>query len=160
MPHDRILGGKCNSCSIKGRHFKGISKMSIPIMAKGTFAVKGKKSTSEHRKTFFSAEKTGLSVTELPFHSKAPMETFMWGSLLHRLFPRISTILECSATTISFVNLGKLPSGFNPHFPYQAKKLCSLSHRLLWGSNCCETILWKQPSMMPATHSEHNFFFW
>jgi len=37
----------------------------------------------------FSVLRKWLSVTELPFYSKAPMETFMWGSLLCRCFPRI-----------------------------------------------------------------------
>lgn len=46
-------------------------------------------STSGPTGRHFSMSRKRLSVTELPFYSKAPMETFMWGSLLCRCFPRI-----------------------------------------------------------------------
>lgn len=111
--------------------------MAIAVMAKGTFAVKGKKSHSEHTENIFQfRENRTFSYWAAISFKDAHGDLYVELRAAQTL-PQNLAVLEYS-TTISFV---KMPNGFNPHFPYRAKKLCCLSLRLLWGSN--ETILWK-----------------
>ena len=114
--------------------------MVIAVMAKGTFAVKGKKSHSNTQEDIFQFRENKTFSCWAAVSFKGTHGDLYVELRAAQTLPQNLAILEYS-TTISFVNLGKLPNGFSPHFPYQAKKLCSLSHRLLWGSN--EIILWK-----------------
>lgn len=54
----------------------------------GDIAVKGEGINENAQENIFQSEENRALVTELPFHSEASRETFMWGVLLCTLFPR------------------------------------------------------------------------
>lgn len=134
--NDRILGGKCNSCYIRVAILKKFFKWLLLLWPRGHLQWKVRRVTPNTWENIFQFRENRTFSHWAAISFKGAHGELCAAQTL----PQNLAVLEYS-TTISFVNLGKLPNSFNPHFPYWAKKLCCLSHRLLWGSN--ETILWK-----------------